>query len=316
LTNKNHHLVTGASFGLVDDEREGKGDTDNSASKTMPLTLRVKLMSSFWNAIIQFVSDSTRSIDELIQIGRRLWPKFAAQLQPCQVCATMKSISKRLEIRFGQIYPDAENWANVEDEFVRVIGTRFYTTIANLTNHQAISDIPFTTVNEWGDVDSTANGHSFLRSCLLLAAFICQHNSASNDRKVFSSHGNGQRRKVDAIEDLYGGNEEDLAYGSTPKLRPFVLERVFSIFVTLVHLNPAAEEADDERFMDSLGSARLQADLSYLVGIGLLHPSKYTGIVNGEQINLGMARFTCSLLQEEAISIANRHGIPLEQYLL
>ena len=144
----------------------------------------------------------------------------------------------------------------------------------------------------------------------MLAAFICQHNSASHDRKVFSSHGNGQRRKSDAMEDIYGGNEEDMAYGSATRLRPFVLERAFSIFVTLVHLNPISEEDDAEVLMDTLGSTRLQADLSHLVGIGFIHPNKYNGLVNGEQINFGTARFTCSLTHEEAISIACDKDLP------
>lgn len=314
----------GNSFCANSLSKNEDGDTESCARKMISNSFRLKVVRSFWNAVVQFASDSTRSIEEMIRLGRGLWPGYAAQLLPNQVRATLEHIAERLGVSVDDVQSLEENKAKIEDELVRTLGTRFYTQLANLSKQHELATI---TLNEAGDIrsgctdasqqrDFDSDSHSFLRSCLLLASFICQHNSASNDRKVFSSRGNGQRRKSDAMEDIYGGNEEDMANGTTSRLRPFVLERVFSIFVTLVHLNPTSEEDDSDFLMDSLGSTRLQADLAHLIDIGFLHQSKYNGLLSGEQMNLGTARFTCSLTHEEAIALANRHGIPLEQYLL
>ena len=186
----------------------------------------------------------------------------------------------------------------------------------------------------------------YLRSCLLLAAFVCQHNKADQDRKLFSVHGNGKRRKSRAKEDLYGGNDEDLAFGSTNmslhtssgrgrkskqdgqnqprqvemlrslKLRPVPLERVFSIFVTLVRLNPGYDGMEDdeeglEATMDDLGSSRLYRDLSHLIDIG------YIQLTKGNQTpSLAPTKVLCTLTRDEALEISNRIKIPLERYLL
>jgi hypothetical protein len=297
--------------------------TESSSTKIMSHTFREKVVRSFWNAIVQFASESTRSIQEMIQIGRAFWPTYAAHLQPPQVGATIKTILERLNVSMEDVQSLEENKTKIEDEFLRFLGSGFFTQLATFSKYNKLN---FLALNEAGLIPSTHTDeteseeyspHSFSRSCLLLAAFICQHNIACHDCKVFSSHGNGQRRKSDAMDDIYGENEEDAAaYGSTFKPRPFALERVYSIFVTLVHLNLASDGDNVEVLMDSFGSTRLQTDLSHLVGLGLLHPTKYNGLLNGDQVSLNMARFTCSLTHDEAVAIANRHCIPLEQYLL
>jgi hypothetical protein len=314
----------GNSFCPPSDGLVGEGNTASRSVKIMNKTFREKFVRSFWHAIVQFASDSTRSIQEMIQLGRAFWPGYATQLQPSQVDATMKTIVELLNVSTDNVQSLEENKTKIEDEFLRFLGSRFYTHIATLSkqhkfNVLALNEngvVPSTPADETASDLLTPHSHSFLRSCLLLAAFICQHNSANLDSKVFSSHGNGKRRKSDTIDDIYGENEEDEANGSTSKPRNFALERVYSIFVTLVHLNLTADEVDVESLMDSFGSTRLQSDLWHLIGIGHIHPTKYNGLVNGEQVSLDMEKFTCSLTHEEAVSIADQHGIPLEQYLL
>jgi hypothetical protein len=161
-----------------------------------------------------------------------------------------------------------------------------------------------------------------MRNCLLLAAFICQHNKANKDQKVFGTRSNGQRRKSNSMKDIYGGNDEELAFGgssatrTTTTTRSFVLERIFSIFVTLVHLNSSVEEDDMDVLMNRLG-ATVETHLSNLIDQGYLHPTNYTGgSVKGEQVNLTTARFWCSLTHEDAQEIAKENGIPLDRYLI
>mmetsp|Transcript_19924 Transcript_19924/g.20253 ORF Transcript_19924/g.20253 Transcript_19924/m.20253 type:complete len:347 (+) Transcript_19924:70-1110(+) len=286
-----------------------------------------------------------------------------------------------------------EFYTLIENELVRIVGRKFHPEISALASGN--DNLTLLTFDENGTIPVLSSSSSFigasgvvgggtttkttllhqitklcaslpqpyLRSCLLLAAFICQNNKADQDRKLFSVHGNGKRRKCRANIDIYGGNDEDMAFGSTSvtassfttrrrsygsssigggsssittttagqhqqqhqveqlkmlRLRPIPLERVFSIFVTLVKLNPTEENEDDddnddnniEVTINDLGSTRLYTDISHLIDIGYLHPAM------GNQIHLSTARFLCSLTRDEAIEISNRIGIPIERLLI
>jgi Cdc6-like AAA superfamily ATPase len=306
-TPANQRLVMGDSFCKM----------PRCGSSSMSDSLRSKFVSSFWNTVVQFASDTTRDIRDFIRIGRALWPEYVAPIEGEQVRDTMEKVAQRLGISIENKHALLAHTESLGKELVRFLGTRFHTHVATLSKTNESSLLAWN-VNASlpSDADDLVS-MSFRRCCLLLAAFICQNNKASHDQKVFSIRGNGQRRKSHAMEDLYGGNEEDLAFGTASKSRAFVLERVYSIFVTLVRLNPTADdEGDLDHFMDSLGSTRLHKDLCHLVDLGHLRSATHNGLLKGEQINLSTARFTCSLSQDEANYIAKKHCIPLEQYLV
>ena len=343
----------------------------NSAS-VMRQTLKDKLVRSFWNTVVQFATDSTRDVRDFQRLGRALWPSFIAPLHPSVLRTTLIAATTNIGVGAKSLtrkgLSDPQRYTKIEDEIVRVLGTRFYPMVASLASGD--DSLTLLTLNEDGSLPVVPSHQSsdgncrivhttdlgatlsvpqpYLRSCLLLAAFVCQHNKADRDRKLFSVHGNGRRRKSKAKEDLYGGNDEDLAFGSTNatthhqsgrgrkskqdgpqqprqveqlrslKLRPVPLERVFSIFVTLVRLNPGKGMMDDdeeglEATMDDLGSSRLYRDLSHLIDLG------YLQLVKGNQMptpTLAPSRILCTLTREESLEISNRIGIPLERYLL
>jgi len=347
-TEQNQRLVMGDSLTTSSNDN----NNNHSAAATMRPSLKKELVRSFWNTVIQFASDSTRDIHDFLRLGRSLWPQFVAPLHPSVLRNTMEGVAKRIGIAVltKKILQDQQEYAKVEEELVRVLGTKFYPQIAALASGD--DSLTLLTLDEKGIVPSSSSSSSsslrtgriniklgasmpqpYLRSCLLLAAFICQNNKADQDRKLFSIHGNGRRRKSRAKDDLYGGNDEDLAFGSTNtssgttgqhqveqlkslRLRPIPLERVFSIFVTLVRLNPSINDEDgtDEDLevnIDDLGSSRLYTDLSHLIDLGYLHPAK-----GNNQMHFSPARFLCSLTREEALEISTRIGIPLERYLI
>ncbi len=353
-TPENQKLVMGDSL---------MSQQPNSVS-TMRQSLKNKLVRSFWNTVVQFASDSTRDIRDFQRLGRALWPSFVAPLHPSILKATLTASANK--VGFGsdgltrQSLSDPERYTKIEDEIVRILGNKFYPMVSSLASGN--DSLTLLALDEDGSlpiilsstIDSGDSGgkivqdtnlgvtvsilQPYLRSCLLLAAFVCQHNKADRDRKFFSIHGNGRRKKSRAKEDLYGGNDEDLAFGSTSatmhsrgrnakpgqqpkqvdqlrtlKLRPIPLERVFSIFVTLVRLNPSQIEDDnnDESIIDDLGSSRLYTDLSHLIDLGYLH------LVKGNQpLPNAPSRILCTLTREEALDISKRIGIPLERYLL
>jgi hypothetical protein len=348
-TPENQKLVMGDSLVSTD-------------ASSMRQSLKDKLVRSFWNTVVQFASDSTRDVRDFQRLGRALWPSFVAPLHPSVLRTTLEAAAKKLGIEGGltrKVLSDPVRYSKIEDEVVRLLGNKFYPRIASLASGD--DSLTLLTLDEDGIVPVVPSSPSddaggkivydpnfgatisvpqpYLRSCLLLAAFVCQHNKADQDRKFFSVHGNGKRRKSKAKEDIYGGNDEDLAFGSTSvtlhgsrsrgkqphqveqlrflKLRPIPLERVFSIFVTLVRLNPIGmdddmvDEVDLEATMDDLGSSRLYTDLTHLVDLGYLHFVKGT-----QSMHTAPTRILCSLTREEALEISDRIGIPLERYLL
>lgn len=328
---------------------------------TMRVSLRDQIVRLFWNTLIQSISDSTRNIYEYIRLGRALWLWFVAPLHPNVIRTTMDGVVNKIHIPLSEI-SRPENSKKIEDEIANILGTRFHQYVASLSNGQ--ESLICLSLDETGCIvpmnpiaSSKAAGRPVdrlkrrrqeqpcLRTCLLLAAFICQHNKADQDRKIFSTHGNGRRRKSRARDDLYGGNDEDLAFGSSTsgdavqqrgeqlrslRPRPFPLERALSIFVTLVRLNPGLTEKmallqpgsrsvngeDLETIIDSLGSTRLHTDVMHLIDSGYLHRATFQGSIKAEQISLSNAKFWCSLTKEDAIDIATQLDIPIEQYLI
>ncbi len=319
-------------------------------------SLREKIVRLFWNTLIQSISDTTRNVHEYLRLGRALWPSFVAPLHPRAIRTTMEGLVTKLDIPISEISRQ-EHSKKVDDEIANVLGTRFHQYVASLSSGE--ESLTCLSLDEAGFlpavlITSSKSGRSndglkprrhqpYLRTCLLLAAFICQNNKADQDRKVFSTQGNGRRRKNRAKDDIYGGNDEDLAFGSstldatqrgeqlkTLRPRPFPLERAFSIFATLVRLNPAMTERttllsvgggfergeDLEGLMDSLGSTRLHSDVQHLIDSGYLHRANFQGSIKTEHISLSNARFWCSLTKEEAIEIATQLDIPLEKYLI
>mmetsp|Transcript_43282 Transcript_43282/g.90125 ORF Transcript_43282/g.90125 Transcript_43282/m.90125 type:complete len:432 (+) Transcript_43282:1-1296(+) len=370
-----------------ENQRLFAGDSLTGASQgsLMRQSLKEKLVWAFWNTVVQFLSDSTRDIRDFQRLGRALWPFYVAPLHPSVLRDVLEGAAAKLGmLRGGRRFPtraileDPHQYTRIEEEVVRLLGNRLYPRVASMASGD--DSLTLLTLNENGilpvfqfspnssttenlvdNLNRSANGsvhQPYLRSCLLLAAFVCQHNKADQDRKLFSVHGNGKRRRSKAKEDVYGGNDEDLAFASTSRhhgskgqhqqqlhvveqlrslrLRPIPLERVFSIFVTLVRLNPAAttsvaksrrdredgagfrENIDDvldlEATMDDLGSSRLYSDLSHLIDLGYLHLVK--GNNNQPLVHLAPSRILCSLAREEAFEIADRIGIPLQRYLI
>jgi hypothetical protein len=315
-------------------------------------SLKRKLIDSFWHAVIQFVSDTSRDVTDFIRVGRALWPTFVSPLHPTTIESTMQKVADRLKV---DPVADVVRHHKLEEALTLLVSAQFYPKV-NLLAGRDGNGLTLMALNEDGRVldqvvanapsDSSKEGrssnHSFLRQCLILAAFVCQSNKADQDKKMFSVQANGKRRKRKATGDLYGGNDEDVAYGEAStgsgsvgqaeqlkslRLRSFPLERVFSIFVSLVRFNPMktelsgsinslGEDVDDSLLTTMMGSQRLHDDIAHFIDSGKLHPTNYTGIVKGEQINLSSARFWCSVTREEAMSIADSINVPLEKYLV
>lgn len=329
-TDMNNELVTGDTL------------------KEMNDSLKDKLTNAFWNTVIQFVADTTRDVTDFIRVGRALWPVYILPLHSTTIQTTMQKVAAILGVSpvSAVIYHP-----KMEEELVTFIGAQFYPKIS-AASRSANNGLALMALNEYGILmvgegitsntvsqGSSSNNHSFLRQCLILASFICQSNKANQDKKMFSVQANGKRQKRQAKVDIYGAIDEDIAYGEATssgsraeqltslRLRSFPLERVFSIFISLVQLNPTKvtlsgitggynDKPSDEWLLSLMGYQRLHNDIAHFIDEGKLHPTNYTGFVRNEQTNLSSARFWCSLTRDEATSIAQSINVPLEKYLL
>jgi hypothetical protein len=275
-----------------------------------------KLIDTFLSSLIQFLSDSTRDINDYLRVGRSLWPVFIRPIHPKNIQGTMQVIAPQ-----GSATSDAVD-PIIETRILNHLGQkllRFTSTFSSDDPTGLLLDLS----NHKKPCQQNELKLTHLQLCLLLAAFICQSNRIDQDKKFFASAGNGKKRKNNKSQQ---GEGETVAFSASAnevkelqslRPRPFQLERVLSIFVTLVRLNPrdAGIFADmDEERIQALGSTRLDMDLKQLVDLGFLHPASSAGPQANE--NLDRARFWCSLTRAEADRIAKRASIPLDNYML
>jgi hypothetical protein len=289
---------------------------------TSPKSFWNKALDTFLVSLVQFLGDSTRDINDFVRIGRFLWPLYIAPVQADNIDETLNTIRGRVSVTVNNTDPSTGS------KLLAYLGKRFLHYTAALSQDEITGLlIDSSRTGRWRvlkqqcDVDVP-----YLQSCLLLAAFICQNNRSDQDRKVFVAEANGKKRK--RKRDTRQGDDEQVAYSSSTnelkqlhslRPRPFQLERVFSIFATLVRLNPSKAGDyfagfDDEK-LKALGSSHLHKDLSELVDSGYLHRTKFTGTIKNEQINFNGAKFWCSLTREEATRLAKKIAIPLDNYI-
>lgn len=281
-----------------------------------------KAIDGFLIALVQFLSDISMDINEFVRVGRSLWPIYVQALAPRTITETLKS----LDVDLNREDTPSEK---LDSEVLGLLSRRFFSQVGRIS--KVLTSLPMDSTGSVPVVPGRSFKVSdldlpFLRKCLLLAAFICQTNRAENDKKIFSVHGNGKRRKSRKGRET---NDEDTAFASAgsrmEKLqslrpRPFLVERVFSIFVTLVRLNPDSSPSAPgtewvEYSADSLGTARLYDDFRSLLDLGFIHEAAFAGDTK-EKVNFNAPKFWCSLTFQEASDLANSIGIPLESYLV
>ena len=247
------------------------------------------LYPAFIGTIVQYLLDSTNNVNDHIRFARNLWPRYIGPIY-----STRASLVDKHD---GQVSP----------ELVATLGQDFLSHIRDEMERQVRVSGP------------TLNGTemSIVAKLLLLSGFLCQTNRPDRDKHLFSIQKNGRRRKSTS-----GEQERDLAYelavSSQPKVlrqRSFPLERLLSVLVSLLSLNPhfLGEEKLDRK-IEATGSTGMFKVLASLQEMGLLveHPVRSSK----DPIRISEPRLTCTLTREEAEAIAVGIDFPLDRYLL
>jgi hypothetical protein len=234
-------------------------------------TFERSVYDSFLDTIVQSMQSHTTDVKEILHIARSLWPSY---LQPLSSMDSEPS-EKILSVLHRKILPSLRN------------------------------ELEHSLFSLRGNTDNNVHKMSLWSKYLLLSAFLCQVNRADRDKHLFSIEKNGKRQRANTNRD----REEDIAFGKRTTQRPkaFPLERMLSVYVSLVGLNQ-----EDE--LGSLGSVAFFQSLANMRDIGLLHEQPMR--TADQPLRLVEPRYWCSLTLEEARTIASGISFPLDRYML
>jgi Origin recognition complex (ORC) subunit 5 C-terminus len=300
---------------------------------------RRKIVETYLGALVQSMLSSTRDLREFVRLGRSLWPVYVQPLLSSNIEGTMGIVrtsclarkprsSTSLHDNISSSDLESELLPFLDKRFLAIIGKSLAMGLYSLSMDSPVVVKDGTTVDMGLDYPRQlpARKMPYLRACLLLAAFICQNNKADKDKRVFSIQGNGKKR---ARHHQPMERTDDIAFisriGALQQLRvvrprPFPLERMLSIFVTIVSLNPPTTPTpigNGDDLLRSLGSSHLFGNLAQLCDLGYLHQISNTiGSIKSEVLALTGSKYWCSLSRDEALSIATSFDIPLNNYLM
>lgn len=286
-----------------------------------------QIVKSFLNTLVQTLYGSIRDLKEFVRVGRSLWPRYVQPLQSDNIEKTLLALQKRASSTTGiaSSQPLDVPAAVGAKQILPFLDQQILPHIrANLTyGLYSLSEQEHQQVKPGGSLTATA----YLVKCLMIAAFICQHNKADKDKQLFTIQKNGKRSHSNKKQQSHG---EDLAFGNARngvsksfKLRLFPMERMLSVFVSIVGLNEDRMPGKAGQLLrvnelkpNKIGSSDLLDSLAHLRDMGMLHEkSSSSGGISTEEANLSAPKYWCSLTREEAEEVAKSVNFPLESYL-
>ena len=289
---------------------------------------------SFLETLVQGLSDFTSDIKEYLRLGRGLWPLYITPLLPENIASTVAFVQKS-NIAKGKKSTNLHVTA-IENDMLSLLDQRFFPHL----RHALEYGLGVLSFDSSGTVTTThrscTNGGvrddlPILVKYLLLAVYICHTNRQEKDRQLFSIERNGRKRRKTKEAD----NEEEMAYGTTgsqqdaPKtMRPrtFPMERLYSLYVSIVSLNASKSQAenrtsaregndkDHPEILRSIGNIRFLETMTYLRDIGVLHD--FPKRSPNDPIRFSQRNVWTTITQDEAQRIAKSINFPLDRYIL
>ena len=289
---------------------------------------------SFLETLVQGLSDFTSDIKEYLRLGRGLWPLYITPLLPENIASTVAFVHKS-NIAKGKKSTNLHVTA-IENDMLSLLDQRFFPHLRHALEY-GLGVLSFdssgtvTTTNRSCTNGGVRDDLPIFVKYLLLAAYICHTNRQEKDRQLFSIERNGRKRRKTKEAD----NEEEMAYGTTgsqqdaPKtMRPrtFPMERLYSLYVSIVSLNASksqaenrtsAREANDKdhpEILRSIGNIRFLETMTYLRDIGVLHD--FPKRSPNDPIRFSQRNVWTTITQDEAQQIAKSINFPLDRYIL
>ena len=289
---------------------------------------------SFLETLVQGLSDFTSDIKEYLRLGRGLWPLYITPLLPENIASTVAFVQKS-NIAKGKKSTNL-NVTAIENDMLSLLDQRFFPHLRHALEY-GLGVLSFdssgtvTTTNRSCTNGGVRDDLPIFVKYLLLAAYICHTNRQEKDRQLFSIERNGRKRRKTKEAD----NEEEMAYGTTgsqqdaPKtMRPrtFPMERLYSLYVSIVSLNASKSQAenrtsaregndkDHPEILRSIGNIRFLETMTYLRDIGVLHD--FPKRSPNDPIRFSQRNVWTTITQDEAQRIAKSINFPLDRYIL
>lgn len=287
-------------------------------------TFTKRVVKSFLNILLQSLYGGCRDLKEIVRLGRSLWPLYVLPLHSTRIDQTLKAVKKNCPLAKDTIATTTTSGKYI----LSYLDHQILTHMRQKLNHSiyTLRDDGHKThlekLNFCGAHNKQTSGSEvlqtlpYLTKCLLLAAFICQTNRADKDKQLFTIQKNGKKNSTNKRK----SPTEDIAFGAATKSaaskfcrpRMFPMERMLSVFVSIVGLNQEYNTSSNLRQHkgngvdpSATGSPEFFESLSYLRDVGLLHDNE----------NLATPRYWCSLTKDEAEAISQSVNFQLGNYL-
>lgn len=288
----------------------GEDSNDRSVFRDM-------VFRSFLETLVQSLHDMTSDIKEFVRLGRSLWPKYIIPILPENIEDTV------LHVKQANGQSDSNgNLSNIQREILSLLDQKFFPHMRQGLEH----GLGILTFDSSG-VNATSNSNfnvcsntPILVKYLLIAAYICQVNRPEKDRQMFSIEKNGKRRRKNKDEDT----GEEVAFGSqdplkTMRPRTFPVERLYSLYVSIVSLNASStfmhsSAQDESEMLKSLGNVPFLETVTYLRDIGVFHDFPKRSPT--DPIRFSQRHFWTSITRDDAFDIATSIDFPLDRYIL
>lgn len=294
-----------------------------------------KVFQSFIGTLVQSLHDLTTDIKEFVRLGRTLWPRYSSLIRPSNIHKTLDSIRKSKKSSNGAV-TDTDT-AALERDILSLLDQKIFPYVRYAIEH-GLGTLAFAlpasiAKTKLGDNATSAacssNDVPFLAKYLILSAYVCQVNHAERDKQLFTIEKNGKKGRGGAAsrrteeETAFGSNAGD-PWKSLARPRTYPAERLYSLYVSMVSLNPSREltrpigvcnGADDEDDpLKSLGNIYFHETVAYLKSIGILHDFPQRS--PSDPIRLSQRNLWSSITKEEAQQVAKSVNFPLDRYIL
>jgi Origin recognition complex (ORC) subunit 5 C-terminus len=281
------------------------------------LDFRSVAYDSFVDTLVQSLQMTTSNVKEISHVGQRLWPRYIEPLQSREsISKTLEHARLNLAASSSTSRPDR---ASMQREVLSILDQAIRPALQVTTGAGALALLPPLEPPQTSSKPSSTPYFELplLAKYMLLSAYLCQINRPERDKDLFSIESNGKRRRTVADSqhqdpEEMGGAVAALPSNSLPRPQTFALERMLSVFASVVGL-AASSNADNERSW-TMGGAAFYDNLAHLCETGLLH--EHPGQSGYEITRLNDPRYWTSISADDAKSMAKSLSFPLHSYIL
>ena len=291
-----------------------------------PMSTLIKLYNSLVEVLIQSVESTTRDVRELMRLLRIIWPFYLKPL----LCDDNDNLLDQC------CCPDGDNnesdGCNLGGNLSEILGQKVRPYIRRLLNECLLQ--PSQTMQEHQEKEKSQSRSLLVQSLpyysrfLVLAAYLCQSNSADYDQKLYTNQRSGRRRrkKNNQPNETYAeslthasSNKAQQSLKSEQQIPSFPLERLLSVFSSITNKYAVTEEG-----CQPLGSISIFAILAELCQLGYLsrvdtqHSHDITTATSTTKQGVMAAsyvKYVCHLSKHEAFLLATNVKFPLVHYL-